>query len=167
MALPGETITNMTYNPTTRVLSYVNEAGTVQTATLSETVTTLSYDAATKVLTYMGENGIAQTVDLSALATDIFVNAATFNATSGVLTLIDNDGATPNVTVNLSALKPTLVDNLNDTWTHTVNGVATVIDASISVAAIPVTGNYDGRIIEFNNRIYKYLAVPGTYIEVS
>lgn len=162
-----ETITNLSYNPATRTISYVNEAGTVQTATIAETATTLSYNPTTRILTYAGETGLPQTIDLSALAADIFVNGASFDATSRVLTLTDNSGATPDVTVNLAALASTVTDNLNGTYTHVSGGISTVIDRTLSVSTIPTTGNYNNRIIELNGKLYKYLAVPGTYIEIS
>ena len=162
----AETITNMVYDPATRVLTYTNEAGTVQTANLAEVLTTLSYNATTKILTYADELGMMNSIDLSALAQDTYVDGGSFNATSGILTLTDNSGTTPDVIVDLSALKATLVDNNNDTWTHTSSGVVTTVDATLSVAAVPTTFNYDGRIIELNNKFYKYLATPGTYIQV-
>jgi len=70
-----------------------------------ETLTSMSYNALTKVLTYTDEDGVAQVLDLSTLATDIFVNGGNYNAATGVLTLTDNDGGTGDVTINLQDLK--------------------------------------------------------------
>lgn len=69
-----------------------------------ETVTSLTYDPVTKFLHFTDEAGAAHTLDLSALAIDVNVTGATWNATTGVLTLTEDDGG-PTVTVDLSTLK--------------------------------------------------------------
>lgn len=74
----------------------------VQTA---ETTTSLTYNPATKALTYTNEDGVVATIDLSALAMDIYVNGASYNASSMVLTLTDNDASTPDIVINLADLK--------------------------------------------------------------
>ena len=74
------------------------------TGQLSSPITTLSYDNTTQVLTYINEAGATTTLDMSALAADIFVNGASYDATTSVLTLTDNDTGTPDVTVDLSQL---------------------------------------------------------------
>lgn len=71
----------------------------------TETLTSMSYNALTKVLTYTDEDGVVQNLDLSTLATDIYVNGGNYNAATGVLTLTDNDGGTGDVTINLQDLK--------------------------------------------------------------
>lgn len=71
----------------------------------TETLTSISYNALTKVLTYTDEDGVVQALDLSTLATDIYVNGGNYNAATGVLTLTDNDGGTGDVTINLQDLK--------------------------------------------------------------
>ena len=71
----------------------------------TETLTSLSYNALSKVLTYTDEDGVAQALNLSTLATDIYVNGGNYNAATGVLTLTDNDGGTGDVTINLQDLK--------------------------------------------------------------
>lgn len=64
-----------------------------------------TYDNTAKTITFPAVNGNAPVViDLSDLTTDIFVDGATFNSTTNVLTLTDNDGATPDVTIDLSNL---------------------------------------------------------------
>ena len=65
----------------------------------------LSYSNATQELTLSRNDGSPPIVlDLSALAADIFVDGASFDGTTGVLTLTDNDAGTPDVTINLAAL---------------------------------------------------------------
>lgn len=84
-----------------------------------ETVTSISYDASTYEMTFLDENGDSTVVNLAALAADIFVTGATYDATTGVLTLTDNDASTPDVIVNLSALISQLQNNNDGTYTHT------------------------------------------------
>lgn len=103
-------------------------AGTDGGAYLAETVTSLAYSAATKVLTFKDEAGNSTALDLSALAADIFVNGATFNAASGILTLTDNDGASPDVVVDLSAYKVGVTDNADGTYTLAQAGNTFTID---------------------------------------
>lgn len=63
------------------------------------------WDNVAKTITFPSVNGAAQQViDLSQFTTDIYVDGATFNPTTNILTLTDNDGGTPNVTVDLSLL---------------------------------------------------------------
>lgn len=164
---PSETVTYITYNSTTRTLTYTNEALTVQTFVFAETNTTIVYNSVTNILTYTNETGATFAVDLSALAANVYVNGASFNAATNVITFTDTSAATPNVSVDLSAYSPSLVNNLNGTYTHTVGGNSTLIDLRRSFSAIPSTRNYDGRVIELNGLLYKYLATPGTYIQIS
>jgi len=103
-------------------------AGTDGGAYLAETVTSLAYSAATKVLTFKDEAGNSTALDLSALAADIYVNGATFNAGTGILTLTDNDGASPDVVVDLSAYKVGVTDNADGTYTLAQAGNTFTID---------------------------------------
>jgi len=65
---------------------------------------TLTYDNTTTILTYTAPGQAPMTIDLSALTTDVFVNGGSFNPTTNVLTLVDNDGVSPDIVVDLSAL---------------------------------------------------------------
>lgn len=103
-----------------------------------ETLTALSYNATTTVLTYTDEAGNASTIDLSALTTDLYITGASFNATTTVLTLSDADGVSPDVTVDLSTLKGTLTDNADGTYTYTSGAQTVTFDtrrANVSVDA--------------------------------
>lgn len=73
------------------------------TGELSSPVTTLNYDNTTGILTYVNEAGTPQTINLGALASDIFVDGASFDASTSILTLTDNDAGTPDITVDLSS----------------------------------------------------------------
>lgn len=164
VTVPDVKVSALAFDNATRVVTLTQNDASTFTATIPETSTTLAYDAATKVLTYTGETGIAQTVDLSALAVDIFVDGATYDTTTAVLTLTDSDGATPDVVVDLSALKSALVDNGDGTYTHTVDGVSVTIDTRLSKAAVPATG-YEGQIIEYGSVLYKWTS-PGLWFQI-
>jgi len=116
--------------------------GTDSKLKLVETVTALAYNPTTKVFTYTDEAGAATTYDLSALAVDIYVNGATFNAGTGVLTLTDNDGTSPDVVVDLSAYKVTWTDNGDGTHTHAQAGATYVLD--FNAAALPYSNVASG-----------------------
>lgn len=165
-----ETITNMTYDAATGTLVYQNEAGVFEVmyvaSSFAISYTGMTYDPATSIITYTAENGSDYYADLSALGTNLFLTGATYDAATQTLTLVDADGVTPDVVINLGAYSATLVRNVDGTYTHTSAGVVTVIDFRLSVAALPTTNNYDGRIVEFNGLFYKYLATPGTYIQI-
>ena len=79
--------------------TYINEDAVA--TSINETVTSIGYSTLTKILSYTDETGSSVNVDLSGLATDIFVNGATYNAGTGLLTLTDNSGVTPDVTVQI------------------------------------------------------------------
>ena len=81
--------------------STITESGA---GVLSAPSGSMTYDSGTATLTYNNGAGGVQNIDLSALTTDIFVNGGSFDAVTSVLTLTDNDGGTPDVTVDLSAL---------------------------------------------------------------
>lgn len=92
----------------------------------AETTTTLTYNSTTKVLTYTNEDGVVQNVDLAALATDIYVNGGTFNSATMTLTLTDNDAGTPPITIPLGSLASQVtVNNATSEVTHT-SGSGTV-----------------------------------------
>lgn len=63
------------------------------------------YDNTAKTITFPAVNGAAPVViDLTQFTTDIFVNGGSFDGSTQILTLTDNDGVTPDVTVDLSSL---------------------------------------------------------------
>ncbi len=135
----GQTLTVLALSGTT--LTYTDEAGTANAIDLApaiaagETLTTFAYDAGTTTLTYTDEAGNATAVDLSALSTDIYVDGATFDPVALTLTFTDNDGATPNVVVDLSTLRSALTNNGDGTWTHNDGSGTTVIIRSVSADA--------------------------------
>lgn len=83
-------------------------AGVVSAAQAS-----LTYNNATTELTFAAPGQAPSVINLSALTTDIYVNGGTFDATTGTLTLTDNDAATPDVTVDLSAFAGVSADANN------------------------------------------------------
>lgn len=64
----------------------------------------LTYNNTLTTLEFNNGSGGLQSIDLSALTTDIFVSGGSFDASSSVLTLTDNNGVTPDVTIDLSTL---------------------------------------------------------------
>lgn len=70
-------------------------------------------------------------VDLNSL-NDIYVNGGNYNPATMVLTLSDNDGTTPDITLDLSTLISSVTDNGNGTYTHSAGGQTTVIDTNVS-----------------------------------
>ena len=162
-----QTLTAFAYDPATHVASHTNEAGTTTTADLSglmgvsadvgnqlvagtdgkpfftQTITSLTYTPATTVLAFKDEAGNITTIDLSALTSDIYVNGATFDPASLVLTLTDNDGATPNVTVDLSDLLGSWTPNGDGTYTYDAgNGSTFTMD--IRAANLPYANATSG-----------------------
>lgn len=107
----------------------------------AETDTTLSYDPLTKVLTYTNETGIPATLDLSGLAVDVFVNGANYDPATMVLTLMDNDAGTPDVTINLADLKVVSTQN-----TPTITWVGTGETLTPLQATVAVDPNVDNLI---------------------
>lgn len=104
-----------------------------------ETNTTLTYAPLTKTLTYTNEDGIPFVIDLSALAADIFVNAASYDPATMVLTLQDNEGTTPDITINLADLKQVITANANGlTWSGTGEASNPLI---ASLTLDPIAGN--------------------------
>ena len=63
------------------------------------------WDNVAKTITFPAVNGGAQTViDLSQFTTDIYVTGGTWDIATTTLTLSDNDGTTPDITVDLGTL---------------------------------------------------------------
>lgn len=118
--------------------------GTDSKLFFDQVVTSLGYVAGTKVLSYTDEAGNVTSIDLSALAADIYVNGATFNAGTGVLTLTDNDGTSPDVVVDLSAYKVAWTDNGDGTFTHAQAGATYVLD--FNAAALPYSNAASGMV---------------------
>ncbi|MBV7326763.1 hypothetical protein KFU94_00595 [Chloroflexi bacterium TSY] len=83
-------------------------------------------------MTYTDEAGNPTNIDLSGLTTDVYVDGASFDPGTMVLTLTDNDGGTPNVTVDLSSLRSSVTDHGDGTWTHDDGSGTTVTIRSIS-----------------------------------
>ncbi|MFK7942353.1 MAG: hypothetical protein AB8B85_05480 [Paracoccaceae bacterium] len=105
----------------------------------NETTTTLAYNAGTTTLTFTDEDGAATNIDLSALTTDIYVTGASIAA--GVITFSDNDGGTPDFTLDISGFINALTDNqAGGTLTLTTAGGANTVvqkTAWMSAAVAP------------------------------
>ena len=136
--------TNALTNPSTANLtSTVN--GVASTLDLTpliqagETNTTLTYNPATKTLTYTNEDATVATIDLSALAADIFVTGGSYNAATMVLTLSDNDGVTPDITINLADLKKVATQATNSITFTGTGEASSPLQASLVVD--PIAGN--------------------------
>src|SRR5690606_40266578 len=80
--------TDLTYDPATAILSYVNTLGATQTVDLkaivqaNETLTSASYNATSNVLTYTGEDGTAVLLDLNE-------GTVAYNTSTNILTYTD------------------------------------------------------------------------------
>lgn len=69
------------------------------------------FDNVAKTITFPSQDGAAQQViNLSQFTTDIHLDGGTFDAATAVLTLTDNDGGTPDVVIDLSALMGSSTD---------------------------------------------------------
>ena len=119
-------IDELTLEQTAGVISVNTKTGAGKSTALEsmvkafETPTVLGYNPTTKVISYTNELGVVVNIDLSALAVDVFVNGATYNASTMVLTLTDNNGTTPDVSINLSELKKVATSGSNSvTWAGT------------------------------------------------
>lgn len=101
-----------------------------------EDVYVASAQLANGILTfhYNNTNMAPFQVDLGSL-NDIYVNGGNYNPATMVLTLSDNDGTTPDVTLDLSTLISAMTDNGNGTYTHSAGGVSTVIDTTVATDA--------------------------------
>lgn len=72
------------------------------------------WDNVSKTITFPAvRGGAAQVIDLSQFTTDIYVNGGSYDAATATLTLSDNDGVTPNVTIDLSTLLGVSTDGGN------------------------------------------------------
>lgn len=64
-----------------------------------------------------------------------------------------------------------LVDNIQSLVSRIGLEIKTVREevdqkVKLSVSAVPATGEYDGKIIEFNGLFFKWLASPGAWVQV-
>ena len=71
---------------------------------LSATPSQLTWDNLTKIVTHTSGTGIVTNIDLFEFTTDIYVNGGSFNPATQVITLVDGDGVTPDITIDLSSL---------------------------------------------------------------
>jgi len=94
-----------------------------------------TYDNVAKTITFPAVNGGApQVVDLSEFTTDIHVNGGSFDALTSTLTLSDNDGVTPDITIDLSALVGGSSDG-NNILTNGADGKPTLSAATVDALA--------------------------------
>lgn len=84
---------------------------------------------------------------------------------TNILGLGYSETAEPSVTADLSGLYSTLEDNGDGTYRYS-NG--TEVDTRIAVSALPSPGPflYDGKIVEFNTKFFKWYATPGVWAQV-
>lgn len=108
---------------------------------LQSPITTLSYDNVSTNLSYVDEAGNTTVISLAGLTSDIFVNGGSFDANTSVLTLTDNDGTTPDVTINLAALLGVSTD-ANNALTNGTDGKPFLDVADLNTST--VTDNGDG-----------------------
>ena len=64
-----------------------------------------------------------------------------------------------------------LVDNIQSLVSRIGLEIKTVRDevdqkVKISVNTVPASGEYNGKIIEYNGLFFKWLATPGTWVQV-
>ncbi|MGK6350514.1 hypothetical protein [Parapedobacter sp. DT-150] len=93
----------LAYDNVTNTLAYTAEDGTVLTIPLNGTG--LVYDATTGVLTYTNSRGQAQTVDLSDIVTALeTVTELTYDASAHELEYVDEDGTPHTLDLNVGTL---------------------------------------------------------------
>ncbi|NGM60751.1 hypothetical protein G5B30_02355, partial [Sphingobacterium sp. SGG-5] len=94
---------NISYNPNTYVINYIDINGNPQTINLvqavkaNETQTALAYDGTSHQLTYTGENGTPVVLDLNK-------GAVTYDAATNILTYTDETGVATPVSLNNTGL---------------------------------------------------------------
>lgn len=132
---PGGTPANLT-STVNGVVSTLDLTPLIQAG---ETNTTLTYAPATKTLTYTNEDATVATIDLSALAADIFVTGGSYDPATMVLTLSDNDGVTPNITINLADLKKVTTQATNSITFTGTGEASSPLQANLVLD--PITGN--------------------------
>jgi len=124
-----ETVTALSYNPTTHALSYVNEAGATNTITLD--VAGLTFNAGTNTLTYTAENGVVTNIVLPA---DVVTTITNTIAGNRIATYTNENG----VAVDIDETITTIVNNGDGTYTYTNEAGAT--------ATFPAQANTDTRL---------------------
>lgn len=99
-----------------------------------------TYDNTAKTLTFPVVNGAPpQVINLAEFLTDIHVDGASFNTTTSVLTLTDNDGSSPDVVIDLSAIKGVSTD-ADNVLINGTDGRAFLSQATIDTAAAAAAG---------------------------
>jgi hypothetical protein len=125
----SETVTAISYNPTTHALSYINEAGVTNTITLD--VAGLTFNAGTNTLTYTAENGVVTNIVLPADVVTTITNTIVGNR---IATYTNENG----VAVDIDETITTIVNNGDGTYTYTNEAGAT--------ATFPAQANTDTRL---------------------
>ena len=101
----------------------------------TETVTSLTWDTPSQTLTYTDENGGITVIDLNAI-TDTYITGGSLDPMTGVLTLTDSDGATADIAISLLALRSSVTDNGDGTYTFADgSGTTILIDTKEGVSA--------------------------------
>ena len=88
-----------------KVILKVDGTSVVRQADGTITGAPVVLDNVARTVTFPAVNGGAPVVlDLSAFLTDIFVSGGSYDPATSVITLVDNDAATPDITIDLSSL---------------------------------------------------------------
>lgn len=84
---------------------------------------------------------------------------------TNILGLGFSEEANPTLTADLSGLYSALEDNGDGTYSYS-NG--TLVDTRIAVASLPSPGPflYDGKVVEFNTKFFKWYATPGVWAQI-
>jgi hypothetical protein len=91
------------------------------TGELSAPSGALTFDNATSVLTFDNGAGGVQPIDLSGFLVDVFVNGGSFDPATQIITFVDNDGGSPDITIDLSSLLGVSTD-VNNGLTNGADG---------------------------------------------
>ena len=140
----NQTVTSISFNQNTNVITYVDEAGVSQNLNLSslvsdpQVVTSISFDAASNTISYVDEAGNTITLDLTSLVSDPqVVTTIAFDANTNVLTYVDEAGnsQTIDLTSLVSAPQVTTTfvhDATNNTITYTSeDGTVTTVPLAV------------------------------------
>ncbi|MGJ1198937.1 hypothetical protein ACR78J_21725, partial [Sphingobacterium spiritivorum] len=149
---------NITYNPSTFEMSFIDVNGNPVTINLkdvvkaNETLTTLAYDNISKVLTYTDEKGKPNTINISALVTgNETLTVLSYDATANTLTYKDEKGTINTIDIsNLVKNNETLTTLAYDNTTKILTYTDEKGDPNtINISAL-VTGNETLTVLSYD-----------------